>query len=525
MYDMRNVLFLAVALVVAAAIGAGALLLGGPTESSANHEAPGADGVCNIPGGGTTIGNAASNEPCVADYVALDANVSGNTDAVVGTIEECVSVATGASFSVDLIVDAVPDVGDATQDGLASWQAVVEYDSGNLTLTNTNRAQGVGLLGNDPDSSLLNPPPTELQAGPPRVIAFGSQDIAGGGAAEEALGGTLARLAFTAGGSPAIATVVLLESFGVNDSKLITVDNDTFGIGNFAGGESAGQFHTATIAIGQACPLPPDPGGPTTSNLQAGPNPTNGAANIAVTASVSDVASGNRNITAAEMFIDTVGADGGGMAMSASDGSFDEPAENVSLNVATAGLSLGDHTIYVHGQDAEGNWGTTASTTVTVTEVPVGAETASISIIGGALFIQTTPVDFGTLELTGSQQTVDTQPAAWGAGDATGAGAGWNVSMTSTDFVSGSNSIDVSNFMIMIDQANVVTQSGNTAPQSQVATFQSLSDTTPLKILSAAAGTGMGSYQFTPDFRLVVPGETAAGDYQSLMTVTINAGP
>jgi hypothetical protein len=522
---MRNVLFLAAALAVSVAIGAGALLLGGPTESSASHEAPSADGVCSIPGGGTAVGNAASNEPCVADFVALDADVSGNTDSAIGAIEECVSVATGASFSVDLIVDAIPDVADATQDGIASWQAVVQYDSANLTLTNTNRAQGTGLLGNDPDSSLLNPPPTELQVGPPRIVAFGSQDIAGGAAAEEAIAGTLARLTFTAGGSPAIATVVLMESFGVNDSKLITVDNDTYGIGNFTGGESAGQFLTATIAIGQGCPLPPDPGGPTTSNVQASPSPTNGAATLTVSASISDVASGNRNIAAAEVFFDSVGADGSGTAMAATDGSFDEPVENVSLNVPTASLTLGEHTVHVHGQDAEGNWGTTASTVVTVTDVPVGAETASISIIGGALFIQTSPVDFGTVELTGDEQTVDTQPSPWGAGDATGTGAGWNVSMTSTDFVAGGNSIDVSNFMIMIDQANVVTQSGNTAPQSQVASFQALSDTTPLKILSAAAGTGMGSYQFTPDFRLVVPGDAGTGDYQALMTVTVNAGP
>jgi len=522
---MKTLLFLTAAFLVAVAVAGGSLYLGGTSQTSADHEAPAADGECNIPGGGTAVGNEATNEPCVADYVALDAVTSGNTDSSLGAFDECVSVAGDASFAVDLVADAVPDAGDPATDGLASWQALVQYDSDVITLGNVNRNAGTNLLGNNPNSALFNPPVSEQDAGPPRVVFFGSQDTGGGPAAEDAIAGVLARLDFTAGAGPALATVTLLESFGVNTTKLITVDNDTYGIGNFTGGENDGAFLNLTIAIDQGCPLPPDPGPPTTSGVSASPNPTNGAAQATVSATVSDAASGNRNIIASELFIDAVGADGAGSAMAAVDGAFDEPVEQVALNINAASLSLGDHTIHVHGQDAEGQWGPTASTVLTVTEVPVGAETASISIIGGALFIETNPVDFPDTTLSAEDQTVDTQPAAWRAGDATGAGAGWNVTIVSTDFVSGSNSIPVDNFMTKIDDANVVTESGNTPPASQVTTYQALSTTTPLKLLSAGPGNGMGAYQFTPDFRLNVPAEAGTGDYQALMTVTINAGP
>ena len=66
-----------------------------------------------------------------------------------------------------------------------------------------------------------------------------------------------------------------------------------------------------------------DAGGPTTSSVVATPSPTNTPPTV--TASVSDVASGNGTITSAEYFLDVVGADNTGTAMSASDAGIRHP--------------------------------------------------------------------------------------------------------------------------------------------------------------------------------------------------------
>jgi hypothetical protein len=107
---------------------------------------------------------------------------------------------------------------------------------------------------------------------------------------------------------------------------------------------------------------------PVTSNTSTTPDPSNCAPNITLTATVDDSTTGNSNIQAAEYFIDTIGADGTGTPMAAQDGTFDSPTENVTATVPVGGLSAGPHTVYVHGQDATGHWGTTDSYVLTVSD-------------------------------------------------------------------------------------------------------------------------------------------------------------
>jgi hypothetical protein len=85
-------------------------------------------------------------------------------------------------------------------------------------------------------------------------------------------------------------------------------------------------------------------------------------------ANIDDSASGNSNIAAAEYFIDTVGADGSGTAMTTSDGAFDSATEAVTAAVDVSGWTIGSYTLYVHGKDAAGNWGATGSVVLDVTE-------------------------------------------------------------------------------------------------------------------------------------------------------------
>jgi FtsP/CotA-like multicopper oxidase with cupredoxin domain len=102
-------------------------------------------------------------------------------------------------------------------------------------------------------------------------------------------------------------------------------------------------------------------GGPAASAVTVTPSPTNGQVAVSLTASISDAASGNGNVAAAEYFVDAVGANGAGIAMS---GSFGSPTVSVSATIPAATLATlaaGNHTFYVHGQDADGNWGAVSS--------------------------------------------------------------------------------------------------------------------------------------------------------------------
>ena len=124
-----------------------------------------------------------------------------------------------------------------------------------------------------------------------------------------------------------------------------------------------------------------DKTGPGTSGVSTTPNPTNGTFGVQVSsgggfyqridATIADPTAGgvNSNIVAAEYFIDTVGANGTGGAMFAVSGTYNGP--NVPVYgaaelYAIAALAPGNHTIFVHGKDAAGNWGPTASTILVI---------------------------------------------------------------------------------------------------------------------------------------------------------------
>jgi hypothetical protein len=197
----------------------------------------------------------------------------------------------------------------------------------------------------------------------------------------------------------------------------------------------------------------------------------------------------------------------------------------VTASVDVSALPEGDYTLFVHGQDSEGNWGGTDSVVLTVSALPAGVELAIITLLGGSLSVSTNPVAFGSVFLSGADLTVDTQPSPWSATDARGLGDGWSITLTSTDFTSAGGTITVDNFKMKLDDANVVTVGGNTAPTSQTTSYQPLDSATPLTLLSAAVDAGMGTYDFTLDGRLTVPAETTPGNYEAFITVSINSGP
>ncbi|MCB0085473.1 MAG: hypothetical protein KDE47_31245, partial [Caldilineaceae bacterium] len=100
-----------------------------------------------------------------------------------------------------------------------------------------------------------------------------------------------------------------------------------------------------------------DTAGPTSSGLLMSPNPTNGGVDVALTATGDDSASGASHIAAAEYFIDATGADGAGTAMSVN---VSQPIASLDVIIPAATVAVlteGVHPVFVHSQDAAGNWG------------------------------------------------------------------------------------------------------------------------------------------------------------------------
>ncbi len=109
---------------------------------------------------------------------------------------------------------------------------------------------------------------------------------------------------------------------------------------------------------------------PTTIGVSASPSPNNGTLPFSpgtpsvriVATTMSDPVANSLNspISKAEAFLDTPGANGSGIPLTASDGAFNDTSEGgyALLPLTTVRqLSNGDHTIFVHARDAAGNWG------------------------------------------------------------------------------------------------------------------------------------------------------------------------
>ena len=139
--------------------------------------------------------------------------------------------------------------------------------------------------------------------------------------------------------------------------------------------------------------------------------------------------------------------------------------------------------------------------------------------------IDTDVIAFTTFELDGTDQVdLEGSTGVWTAVDARGTGAGWYVTIVASTPTStvGDHEIDVANFEMTIPSVTAV--AGNTAPTYTA--FASAAALAPVKnMLVAPAGTGMGTYTFTPTFTLDVPAETYAGEYVTTVNITMNQSP
>lgn len=164
---------------------------------------------------------------------------------------------------------------------------------------------------------------------------------------------------------------------------------------------------------------------------------------------------------------------------------------------------------------------------------PAGATTASATLNAGGLGFASTPgnVTFPSTTLNGQNKTINaTQPVD--IADATGSGAGWNVTATSTLFTSGSYTLPAGATVVGSAPATPTCDTNVTCTAAGTPTVTypyslpaGATAPTATKLFNAPVGTGMGDQTVTPTWTLGIPGNAYAGNYTSTWTLSLVSGP
>ena len=170
------------------------------------------------------------------------------------------------------------------------------------------------------------------------------------------------------GGSGTSQLVVVTTSSTVPGAYPLTIT---------AGSGATVRAARATLTV--TAPTGGDTAGPATTSPTLSPTPTNGSAAVAVHATGDGTATGGSAIAAAEYFLDTIGIDGSGTAMTVNS-----PAPTASLDATipastVALLAYGVHTVFVHARDGVGNWGPVASVALVIDKVRPAVSSVSVT--------------------------------------------------------------------------------------------------------------------------------------------------
>lgn len=157
--------------------------------------------------------------------------------------------------------------------------------------------------------------------------------------------------------------------------------------------------------------------------------------------------------------------------------------------------------------------------TVTATATVAGA--GSLSLSNGA-----TATISDTLD--GTDQTVSyTLPLSMT--DARGTGTGWNLTVTSTTFTTGTHTLATGASSIASVASACVAGGTCSNPTNAIAYPLTIpagaTAPTAVKLFNAAATTGLGRFTITPSINVSIPGNSFAGSYASTLTIAAVSGP
>ncbi|MFM2077263.1 MAG: hypothetical protein RJA49_1153 [Actinomycetota bacterium] len=215
-----------------------------------------------------------------------------------------------------------------------------------------------------------------------------------------------------------------------------------------------GPMATTTLVI--------DRHGPAVSNIVVPGSINASTASLKVTARISDVATQGSNVVRGEGFITpatalTVPAAqfGKGIIMTATDNAFDEPTEDVFLDIPASTLSVvksGAFKLWIVGKDAAGNWGAPSPMTITAdrdrpTVSFINGSTTSLNRIARRVNALDASSKIGAVEyfLDGTDPGLGMGKAATltGGTNASGQTSIWTVTVDTRLLAPGSHSISV----------------------------------------------------------------------------------
>jgi WxL domain surface cell wall-binding len=157
-----------------------------------------------------------------------------------------------------------------------------------------------------------------------------------------------------------------------------------------------------------------------------------------------------------------------------------------------------------------------------------GGGTVSSTITGGSLTETNSAPIINDETLDGLDQTLTiTMPIA--ISDTTGSGDGWNVTITSTTFTTGTRSLANNATTVTAISAACHTNSTCTLPKNAVKypLIIPADATAPgaVKLFKAASNTGMGQIDLTPTIEVALPANVYAGIYRSTIIIAIIDAP
>lgn len=176
-------------------------------------------------------------------------------------------------------------------------------------------------------------------------------------------------------------------------------------------------------------------------------------------------------------------------------------------------------------------------------------DTTQFSVQAGALSLTSAPdyPNLGTLTLNGQAQTLSAQMGNFTVADATGSGAGWNVTVVGNTAggkspvfkqwngsAYGSAALPANSLTLNSTSAGFSAQGGTTgtAPTHSCNSGCFVDSATPIKLVSAALNAGMGTYTTTgygpSSLTVNVPTTTktiGSDVYQVDLVTTANSGP
>jgi hypothetical protein len=156
--------------------------------------------------------------------------------------------------------------------------------------------------------------------------------------------------------------------------------------------------------------------------------------------------------------------------------------------------------------------------------------TTTGTVSAGSLSLTTSAAPTFSATLDGSDQT-PTYTLPLTVEDLRGTGAGWNTTITSTQFTTGGeNAHTLSPTASSITAVtNACAEGGSCTDPTNAINYQLTvpagAEAAAVKFFNAAAETGMGVFDNTPTVAVSLPADTFAGTYTSTITLASVSGP